>query len=139
MAHDAERYSKKPLSEKLGVKAGSRVAVLNAPSGFDEKLYDSPSIVVTEALPGYLLDLILLFVADKEELEDEFPALEGKLARSGVLWVCWPKRSSGVKTDLDDVAVREAGLGNRLVDVKVAAIDETWSGLKFVRRVGDRR
>ena len=84
------------------------------------------------------LDFIQLFAASRAELEAEFPRMKQTLSQDGMLWVSWPKRSSKVETDLSDNVVREVGLDNGLVDVKVCAVDQTWSGLKFVRRLKDR-
>ena len=83
-------------------------------------------------------DVIVAFCPDRRRLERRFAPLATRLATAGALWVAWPKRASGVATDLDENVVREVGLGEGLVDVKVIAIDETWSGLKFVRRLRDR-
>jgi hypothetical protein len=139
MGRDSSGYAKKPLPGKLGIKDGFKVAVLNAPPYYRKKLGEARSVVVEEALPGYPLDFIQFFAVDRRQLESEFPRLRDGLTMTGMLWISWPKRSSGVKTDLSDRFVREIGLRNGLVDVKVAAVDETWSGLKFVRRLEDRR
>jgi hypothetical protein len=132
-------YSKRPLPEKLGIKEGFTVGVINAPPGYLEMLAKLPKGVRMEPESDQLLDFVHLFTAVRSQLEDEFPKLKKKLTQRGMLWISWPKRSSGVETDLSESVVREIGLGNRLVDVKVASIDETWSGLKFVRRVRDRK
>lgn len=84
------------------------------------------------------LDFAMVFTKSKTELTREFKSISKRLAPAGMLWVSWPKKSSGVAADLDENVVREIGLAAGLVDVKVCAVTETWSGLKFVRRVKDR-
>jgi hypothetical protein len=131
-------YSKRPLAQKLGIKHGDVVALLNAPDGYDALLGKLPAeVAVTRELKGEL-DLIQLFAAESARLESEFPKLQARLKQDGVIWVSWPKHSSKLKTDLSDEVVRKVGLKNGLVDVKVCAIDESWSALKFVRRSKDR-
>ena len=139
MVDSSTSYSKKPLPEKLGIKEGFTIDVLNAPPGYLEKLAKLPKGVRMEPESDQLLDLVHFFTAARGQLEDDFPKLKKKLSQRGMLWISWPKRSSGVETDLSETVVREIGLDNRLVDVKIASIDETWSGLKFVRRVRDRK
>lgn len=125
-------YSGRPLPAKLGVRDGSRVLVCGAPTGF---VLDCPHHVRAGRSP---YDVVLLFCPAVADLERGWPAAVARTAVAGALWVAWPKRSSGVVTDVSEHAVREFGLGQGLVDVKVCAIDATWSGLKFVRRVADR-
>jgi len=139
MGRDSAGYSRNPLPGKLGIKEGFKVAVLNAPPYYRKKLGEVRSVVVEETLPDYPLDFIQFFAVNRRQLEGEFPRLTEGLKQVGMLWISWPKRSSGVDTNLSDRVVREVWLSNGLVDVKVAAIDETWSGLKFVRRLRDRR
>jgi len=123
-------YSGTPLPAKLGIKAGSRVLLDGAPD-------DVP--VDGHRRPGReLYDVVLLFAPDAARLHARWAALARRLATAGRLWVCWPKKASGVATDLTEGAVREHGLDRGLVDVKVCAIDATWSGLAFVRRLADR-
>ena len=138
-----------PLHRKLGVKPESRVLLSAAPVGFalDEV---PPGAVVHTRAAGSSYDVIVAFCPDRRRLVTRFPSLSARLTPAGAIWVVWPKRSSGPErsggpkrssgttADLDDNVVREIGLRNGLVDVKVAAVDETWSGLKFVRRVRDR-
>lgn len=130
-------YSGRPLTEKLGIKKGYSVAFLNAPEGYSCLLGELPDGAVVRRR-RVELDLVQLFATRRASLEAELPGLKGRIKRGGMIWVSWPKGSSGVETDLSDVVVREVGLKARLVDVKVCALDETWSALKFVRRVGDR-
>jgi hypothetical protein len=128
-------YSNTPLARKLGITAVTRVVVLGAPAGFSERLEDVP--VPHSRLRGRF-DVIVAFAASRAGVERRLDALIAALEPRGGLWIAWPKQSSGVATDLDDRAVRELGLTAGLVDNKVCAIDETWSGLRFVRPLGAR-
>jgi hypothetical protein len=131
-------YSGTPLPRKLGIKPQARLGVIGAPPGFDEVLGDlPPGVSVHRRLRG-TFDVLVAFVRTRSELERRLPALKQALDQAGGLWVAWPKRSSGVATDLGDGTVRDVGLGIGLVDNKVCAIDTTWSGLRFVYRVADR-
>lgn len=125
-------YSGTPLPVKLGVRAGSRVLVSNAPTGFT---LDCPHDVRAGRQP---YDVVLLFCPSVAALERGYPTAYDRITTDGALWVAWPKRSSGVATDLTDNGVRSYALDHGLVDVKVCAIDATWSGLKLVRRLADR-
>jgi len=129
-------YSGTPLVQKLGIKPGARFHFVSAPDRLPELLGPLP-IGATPASRGKL-DFSLLFVKKLVELSRNFPRLRDRLEANGMLWVSWPKKTSGVPTDLNENVVRDFGLANGLVDVKVCAIDETWSGLKFVRRLSDR-
>ncbi len=131
-------YSKRSLVEKLGIKPGATVAILNAPRGYHRTLGKLPTPLARKAPAAGPLDFIQFFTTAQRELERKFPALERALAPAGVLWVSWPKKSSGAPTDLTEDVIRAIGLAHGLVDVKVAAVDDVWSGLKFVRRVKDR-
>jgi hypothetical protein len=126
-----------PLAKKLGIKSGARLAVVAAPNGFADELDLPPGVVVRRQARGRL-DVVLFFVTRRAELTRRFPVLKRGLEPDGGLWIVWPKRSSGVATDLSFAPVQEVGLANGLVDNKVAAIDDTWSGLRFVHRVSDR-
>lgn len=126
-------YSQRPLAEKLGIKPGMRVAILNAPDGYPP--LDAVTLVDPPAHP---LDLIHLFTTRRAELDAEFPTLKAALAPNGMIWISWPKKAAKVPTDLDENLIREIGLALGLVDVKVAAVDAVWSGLKFVYRLKDR-
>jgi len=131
-------YSGKPLVAKLGIKPGATIAILNAPRGYDRILGKMPRDVKRKIAAVGALDFVQFFTAEKRELERRFPVLERALAPAGMLWISWPKKASGVTTDLREDRIRAIGLAHGLVDVKVAAVDEVWSGLKFVRRVKDR-
>ena len=130
-------YSKKSLVEKLGIKDGFAVAILGAPENYAATLGKLPSGVQANKLKGPL-DFIQFFSSRGSHLDEQFPKLKAALSANGMLWISWPKVSSGVPTDLTENAVREIGLRNGLVDVKVCAVDEVWSGLKFVYRIKDR-
>ena len=134
-------YSGKPLAEKLGIKPGMRVTVLNAPRGYRALLGKLPAgarIAAARTTAQEPRALVHWFVSERRTLEGKFAALARDLAPAGMLWVSWPKRGATVATDLTENLVREVGLATGLVDVKVCAVDETWSGLKFVRRLKDR-
>jgi len=131
-------YSGTPLPKKLGIKEGSRIALVNAPKVFPTELGELPDNVQLIKRPAKSLDIILLFVLTEQALMRDFAKLAAKLVSNGMLWIAWPKKSSGVKTDLSEDRVRQIGLDAGLVDVKVCAIDDTWSGLKFVYRLKDR-
>ena len=127
-------YSGTPLARKLGFKPGMRAHYSGAPDGFHALLGELPDGVRVLARPADRLDLVVLFVRERRELERRLPALQRPLDSAGMLWVAWPKRSSKVPTDVTEDVIREIALPRGLVDVKVCAIDETWSGLKLVTR-----
>lgn len=129
-------YSARPLWRKLGIKSGHRVALLHAPDGFESALDPLPDDVrVQHGLRrSQQVDLILAFVTEREQLARNIGWLVTTLPPAGGIWVAWPKRSSGVATDMTDDAVREIVLPLGWVDVKVCAIDATWTGLKVVLR-----
>ena len=131
-------YSGKPLVAKLGIKPDTRIAILRAPKGYDRVLGKLPPRVTRRPSIVGPLDFVQFFTNEKRELERRFAALARSLAPAGMLWISWPKQASGVATDLTEDVIRAIGLAHGLVDVKVAAVDEVWSGLKFVRRLKDR-
>ena len=113
------------------------MALLNPPTGFDKELAPLPDGVVSaEKAP---LDVAILFAANHSALKKNLGRLASKLAPAGMLWIAWPKMSSGVETDLRENLVRETGLAAGLVDIKVCAVNEVWSGLKFVIPLKDRK
>lgn len=132
-------YSKKSLVEKLGIKEGFKVVILNSPANYKHTLGKLPKNVTVMKKLGGQLDFIQFFATGSKKLQSAFPNLKRALSQNGILWISWPKGSSKGKTDLNGNIVREIGLGNGLVDVKVAAVDEVWSGLKFVYRLKDRK
>jgi len=130
-------YSGTPLINKLGIKSGFNVVFVNAPAGFADTL-DLPKDVVVRATARTPLDFVLLFVKSEKELKQKFSLLAAKLKPAGMLWISWPKKSSGVQSDLSENIVRDIGLAKGMVDIKVCAFDDVWSGLKFVFRLKDR-
>jgi hypothetical protein len=131
-------YSGTPLVQKLGIKPGFAVAFVKAPAGFVKQLDLPHGVKIRSPRSTRELDFVLFFVKQRTELLAGFSQYASKLKANGVLWISWPKKTSGVKSDLTDNVVREIGLAAGLVDVKVCAVDEIWSGLKFVYRVADR-
>lgn len=131
-------YSGTPLAKKLGIKEGSRVALVNAPKDFESTLEQLPNDVEFVKRPTKQIDIILFFVLNERVLARDFARLASRLIANGMIWIAWPKKSSGVATDLSFERVQRIGLDAGLVDVKICAIDETWSGLKFVYRLKDR-
>jgi hypothetical protein len=132
----ASGYSGTPLVRKLGIKPDSTLALVRAPAGFRKLLRGMPDGVriAAAATPGTAAsaDLTIWFVLRGGDLEAHIGLVAGSMGQG--LWVAWPKKASGVTTDLTENRVRDAGLAHGLVDYKVCAIDETWSGLKFARR-----
>ncbi len=133
-------YSGTPLPQKLGIKPGHRVALLGAPAGFGRVLGKLPEgVTLKAALSGRApYDVIVFFVTTARELERRFAPVANRLEPSGGLWVAWPKKASGVATDVTEDTVRKTALAAGLVDNKVCAIDDTWSGLRNVVRLADR-
>jgi hypothetical protein len=131
-------YSSTPLAKKLGIKEGSRIGLVNAPGNFQNELGKLPDRAEFVKRLTNSLDIILFFVLTERELSRDFAKLAKKLASNGMIWIAWPKKSSGVTTDLSFDSVQRTGLDAGLVDVKICAIDDTWSGLKFVYRLKDR-
>ena len=132
-------YSARPLAAKLGIKAGMRVALIHAPDKYLELLAPIPAGVIWVAdLAEGEVDLIQYFTSERAALTRDFLLLKGALRPAGMLWISWPKRAAKVPTDLDENIVRQIALDLGLVDVKVAAIDSTWSTLKLVYRLTDR-
>jgi len=131
-------YSGTPLVKKLGIKEGSRVALVNAPENFQAELGELPADVKFMRSTSKSLDLILFFVLSERVLARDFAKLAARLRSNGMIWIAWPKKSSGVTTDLTFERVQRIGLDAGLVDAKICAIDDTWSGLKFVYRLKDR-
>jgi hypothetical protein len=129
-------YSDTPLPRKLGIKPGHRVLLLSAPDGF--ALAGLPDGVRVAHRLGGKADVIVSFHADRADLARRMPRLRAAMEPAAGLWIAWPKRASKLPTDLTEDVVRELALANVLVDNKVAAIDETWSGLRLVIRLRDR-
>lgn len=128
-------YSGKPLAQKLGIKANMTVTVINAPPGYRKLLGQLPAGVKFSDSDGFLH----LFAKRRENLEKQLSILRRKIADAGTLWVSWPKKSSGVATDITEDVIRAVALPLGFVDVKVCAVDETWSGLKLMIRRENRK
>src|SRR3954451_20498051 len=132
-------YSGTPLPRKLGIKRRNRVLLLSAPEGFEaETLGELPDGVRVARRTSGRADVIVSFHERRADLARRMPQLRERMEPAARLWIAWPKRASGVPTDLTENVVRELALANRLVDNKVAAVDDTWSGLQLVIRLADR-
>lgn len=129
-------YSQTPLPQKLGIKPAQRLALIGSPKGFETTLGDLPAKVrVQKNLTGKApLDVAVVFVTRRSKLEQQLAAIRPRLTPAAGLWVAWPKKSSGVSTDITEGTIREVALPTGLVDNKVCAIDDTWSGLRLVLR-----
>ncbi len=131
-------YSGTPLLQKIGIKPGHRLLLQNNPPSFLRDLGTLPEGVTAADKLNGRADVAVYFTDKRAALEKDFRVLAGKLVANGMLWIAWPKKASGKPTDLTEDVVRKIGLAFGLVDVKVCAIDDTWSGLKFVIRLEDR-
>ena len=132
-------YSKTPLAQKLGIKPGTKVAALNAPGDYRKLLAPLPAGIsfVDKAGPGAAF--VHLFVTERRVLEKDLKRLRTLLDDAGVLWISWPKKSSGVTTDITEDVIREICLPLGFVDIRVCAVDDIWSGLKLMIRREERR
>lgn len=132
-------YSGTPLLKKLGIKAGYRLLLLDTPDHYRGLVGDLPEgCILLESTEDGPADFIHLFCRTMEELERQAPTVKAALDKGGMLWISWPKGKSSIPTDLKRDPIRDHFLDLGLVDVKVAAVDEDWSGLKFVYRLKDR-
>lgn len=131
-------YSGTPLVQKIGIKPGHKVVFRNSPASFLKDLGKLPEGVEHAGESARSANVVVCFTEKLADLKTDFPRMAGKLCSDGMLWISWPKKSSGRPTDLTEDIVRQVGLASGLVDVKVCAVDETWSGLKFVIRLKDR-
>ncbi len=132
-------YSGAPLVRKLGLKPAMTAVFVGAPDDYEATLGPLPDdLRIKKRLVG-LVEFAQVFCPNQRVMRQRVPTAVRALARDGMLWVCWPKKSSGVATDLGEADVRRYGLDQGLVDVKICAVDETWSGLKFVYRLRDRK
>jgi Protein of unknown function (DUF3052) len=134
----AAGYSGTPLTRKLGIRPGARVVLSGAPPGAEALLDGLPDGVRLARRLAGAVDVIVLFADRRADLARRLPVAQAAMRPDGGLWVAWPKRASGVPTDITEDVVREMGLAAGLVDNKVCAIDATWSGLRLVVRVRDR-
>jgi hypothetical protein len=131
-------YSKRSLQAKLGIKADFRMMIINPPGNYAEILGPLPESVSLEDRLEGLFDFIHFFTTESSTLAQTFPTLRDALVPNGMLWISWPKKAAKVTTDLSEDVIRALGLENGLVDVKVAAVNQVWSALKFVYRLRDR-
>jgi hypothetical protein len=138
MAQPHKDYSGTPLPKKLGIREGARVHVVGAPEGFDAVLRPLPTGVERLGRLGSDMDVVLLFVTRERDLRSRFAKLAAALEPAGRLWVAWPKKASGVASDLDFDTVQRIGLDAGLVDNKSASVTEAFQGLQFVYRLKDR-
>jgi hypothetical protein len=133
-------YAGTPLPRKLGIGEGDEVALIGAPEWFEDTIGQLPDIasVRTDLADDARYDVIVAFMTERAELEAELPRLRARMAPACGLWIAWPKRASGVPTDMTDQVIRDVALPTGLVDNKVCAIDDTWSGLRLVIRRENR-
>lgn len=131
-------YFGKPLPAKIGLRDGQRVSLIGVPADVRPLLESPGNRIQWKRFPAAGLDCIILFTANRMTLESGFTKAAGALTPAGMLWVAWPKKASGMPTDLTEDRVRDHGLAYGMLDVKVCAVSEVWSGLKFVRRLSDR-
>ena len=134
----ASGYSGKPLIVKLGIKEGFTIFAMNQPENYFDILGELPGEVSVKSRLSGEMDFIHFFTKDKKELSSNLLNLKKHLNKNGMLWVSWPKKSSKIPTDITEDTIREIALPKGLVDIKVCAIDENWSGLKLVYRLKDR-
>ena len=131
-------YSETPLVKKLGIKEGFRIAMVGAPPEFEKELGALPAETEIVSRRNKSIDLILLFAKTESDLTKDFAKLVGHLAPAGGFWVAWPKKSSGVPSNLSFAIIQKVGLASGLVDTKICAVNDVWSGLRFVIRLKDR-
>lgn len=132
-------YSGTPLFKKLGIKEGFRVRVKNAPDNYRQLVAPLPDNVLISTSIRSRVDLWHLFTKSRRELENHVPTAMKQIVPNGMIWVSWPKKAAGVVTDMTEDVIREIALPLGIVDVKVCAVDETWSGLKLVIRKENRK
>jgi len=132
-------YSGTPLIKKLGIKEQFNISLISAPTDFLDELGPIPEGVKILAKPKSSMDFVMIFVKSRAVLENTFRQIAATLKPTGMIWVAWPKKASGVATDLSFDPVQKIGLEAGLVDVKICAVNDIWSGLKFVIRVKDRK
>jgi hypothetical protein len=130
--YSGKPYSDKPVVEKLGIKPGFCICTIGAPGPYDDIVGKLPAGVTIAPVLKAPLDMVHVFAMQASGLAARLRSARGAIASDGMVWVSWPKKSSGIATDLSDVVVRQTALPLGLVDIKVCAIDDTWSGLKFV-------
>lgn len=132
-------YSVTPLAKKLGIKSGYTIRIINEPSHYFTLFADWPADVIPSETKKEPKHLIHLFATELRTIKKEIPLLKKEITQNGIIWISWPKKASKVITDITEDLIREIALANGLVDVKVCAVDEIWSGLKLVIPVKDRK
>jgi hypothetical protein len=130
--------AKKSLVYKIGIEEGFRISIINPPDGYLQALGRLPKNVVEEDRPTVDMDLIQVFSGSRRELDAAAPSYARALKSDGIIWLCWPKESSNIRSDLNGIKVREIGVANGLTYVKVSSIDDRWQGLKFERRAAEK-
>lgn len=130
-------YSTTPLAKKLGIKPGYRMLLINEPDHYGDLFEDLPGDLIIDH-DGTALDFVHFFITEKKDLEPTVRGIMQQIKKTGILWISWPKGASKIETDLNRDIIREAVLEIGLVDIKVAAVDDDWSGLKFMYRKKDR-
>ena len=138
MAHETQGYSKTLLAKKLGIKDGFRLKLVNGPAYYFDLFTDMPANVDIDPGGKRKKDLVHFFTNDEKELNNVLPKLKQEIVQNGAIWVSWPKKSAKVASTVSENMIRDVALKNGLVDIKVCAVDETWSGLKLVIPVKDR-
>lgn len=131
-------YSGTPLVKKIGIKAGDKFSVLNAPKNFDQELAPIPEGATEVSSKAKGLNVVIVFASKAAEMKKQVLAMRDRIEQNGMIWVSWPKKSSKIPTDITEDVIRDWALKNKLVDVKVCAVNEVWSGLKLVIPVKDR-
>ncbi len=132
-------YSGTPLAAKLGIKAGMVVRIINPPGNYAALVDPLPEGVVISSKAAKELDLVHVFARSRSELLESLMTYQKKIKQNGIIWVSWPKKASGIPSEVTEDTVREVALPLGLVDIKVCAVDETWSGLKLVIRKENRK
>ncbi len=131
-------YSGTPLAKKLGIKSGFHISLINAPEYYLQLFTDLPADLYFENNEALTIDLIHFFTKNRDEYETLLPGLKKRIKPNGIIWVSWPKKASKVPTDITEDIIRVFAIQTGLVDIKVCAVDDTWSGLKLVIPVKDR-
>lgn len=132
-------YSGTPLAKKLGIKSGFHISLINTPEYYLQLFTDLPAELYFEDNKAKNIDLIHFFTKSRDEYETLLPGLKKRIKPNGIIWISWPKKASKVPTDITEDIIRNFALKTGLVDIKVCAVDDTWSGLKLVIPVKDRR
>lgn len=132
-------YSGTPLAKKLGIKPGFDMVLIDAPDYYFDLFTDLPANLHISTVIKNGHDLIHLFVKDEQQYLGRLPCLKDQIKQNGMIWISWPKKASKIITDITEDVIRNEALQNGLVDVKVCAVDEIWSGLKLVIRLKDRK